>query len=254
MPRLARATRRLRCLKQAQRCVQVAAPQAEALLAEIIRESAALDLLQAVFQCLAVGGNVAHAQAEAITFQGAGLELALMPPCRQHLEIVVLQCRPVRVGAARQLYRKPLFSDRVTVFESRITHRRGGHAGKFRQLPGHPRGIAVALAHLQPGVLALAAGRRQRHFEDLKVFRRYPDAPAADRATPGRSLLQGNSGVVVDHGIQDAACSSSSTTASAAIPSPRPVKPRCSVVVALTLIRPLSTCRSAAIAVRMASM
>ena len=108
----------------------------------------------------------------------------------------------------------------------------GLHARGTRQLARHPLGIRAAFAHVQQRMRPLAARGEPQDLVDFEVFGRGAQHAGAERRTPGGGRRQrGAPPVLGDHRIFGAG--SSNTMACAASPSLRPMKPRCSVVVAL---------------------
>src|SRR5205085_5888273 len=97
-----------------------------------------------------------------------------------------------------------------------------------------------ALSHRQPKVLATAGRLEAVDLIDAEVF-----------GMDAETRLQ--HGLAMRARRQGAHAFASSTTACAAMPSPRPVKPSFSVVVALTLTCARAAPRSAASAARIAS-
>ena len=114
----------------------------------------------------------------------------------------------------------------VAILEPGKAHLEGLDARGARQLAGDPFGIGAAFAHVQQRVRPFAARGETQDFVHLEIFGRGTQYAVAERRTPGGGWRQrGAAPVLGDH--------SSNTMACAARPSLRPMKPRCSVVVAL---------------------
>src|SRR5690606_4659430 len=126
---------------------------------------------------------------------------------------------------------------RVAILEARMAHVALLHPGPPGDAAHGVRGVHAALGDGQQQVFAAAIGLEGRQFGDPEILPADPVTALQDRRamrTRQAALANGTPPRVSRH------------TAMAAMPSPRPVKPSFSLVVALTLTRPASTCRSAA--------
>src|SRR5690606_28572846 len=117
--------------------------------------------------------------------------------------------------------------------------------GPLREQPGHECGVHAALLDRQQQVFAGAAGCECVDLFDTEVLGRRTETCRQHRCAMGARPRR------LD-GCGHAAGVRRRHTACAAMPSPRPVEPSFSVVVALTLIAPSSTPSAAAMAARMA--
>src|SRR5581483_7680029 len=129
--------------------------------------------------------------------------------------------------------------------EAGIAHGVRADAGEPRQLARHPVGVRATLLDAHEHVLAGAVGREAQIFVDEEILGRRPQRSAKRRPAVRERQLGGR--------VHAHSAFASSTTASAAMPSPRPVKPRPSLVVALTLMLPASQFRSPARVARIAA-
>src|SRR5690606_37270310 len=130
---------------------------------------------------------------------------------------------------------------RVAVLHPGIAHRVLGNAGPACQLLCHPCGVGPGFLYPQQQVLTFTAGLEAEVLVDLEILRGGAHHRGQHRwraARPG-------------HAHAGSRCIS--TTAWAAMTSPRPVKPNRSLVVALTLTAPTPMSRSAAMCSRMRS-
>jgi hypothetical protein len=158
--------------------------------------------------------------------------------------------RPVGVRAARQVDAEPLAGHRAAVLEPGVAH--GRKPAPRRGSPAAGRPTRCWRRSCAPRADGARPPRPARS--------RAPPPPGSPRAAPagprhrGRPWARGRSAKERQTGGRRSfpIGASSSTTAKAAIPSPRPVKPMRSVVVALTLTRSGGQPRSAARISRMA--
>src|SRR5690606_12319733 len=134
--------------------------------------------------------------------------------------------------APGQLHAEALHGDRVAVLEPGIADRHLRHPGPARDLPGDEAGVHAALLDGQEQVLAVAAGLVTVQFLDPEILRAGADPRRQHRRAEGLH--------------RRVRARTSSATACAAMPSPRPVKPSFSLVVALTLIASRSTPQASA--------
>src|SRR5690606_548865 len=128
-----------------------------------------------------------------------------------------------------------------------IAHRMTRHAGPLRQLLCDPGRVGAALLDLQEQLLALAAGLEAEVFVHLEILDLHTQLRGQHGITVGAKIRR----VVRGFGAHSPP-RRSRTTACAAMPSPRPVKPSRSLVVALTLTAPTGMPRSSAMHSRMA--
>ena len=137
-----------------------------------------------------------------------------------------------RVRFAGQVQAEPLTGHGAAVLETAVAHRKAVDAGLFRQPQGHILGVPVGFLDLQPEVLALAFRDHVHDLGDAEIL----EAGAQQRFTEG-AAVGGGRGRQRRRQVGVAAHWSSwvsSTTACTAMPSPRPVNPSRSVVVAFT--------------------
>ncbi len=259
--------------KQCLRAQQIRTGVAEALLPKIIGHAAAGDLPGTPCEGLRpslerqlrtqvpVQLQVPHQDAEAVPQQAPPAQLAAMGADRQDLDPLAGQGGPVGVLALGGRHREPLAGHGAPVLESGEPHVGGRHPGQLRQPACHPFGIGARLAHPQESVVAFPVRLEAELLLDLEIPGLHPQPAPAQRCPvdPGQVLKGDADGrrrerIPGPVGRFGRTHSDNSTTARAAIPSPRPVKPICSVVVALTFTRCESQPRSEARVSRMAGM
>src|SRR5690606_28566940 len=145
-----------------------------------------------------------------------------------------------------QVDAEALHGHRMAVLEPGVADPGLVDARPLREQPGHEGGVHPALLDRQQQVFPGAAGRERVDLVDAEVIGRRTETRRqhcrAMGVRPGRLA-----------GCGHAACACSRHTACAAMPSPRPVKPSVSVVVALTLITSSPTPSAAAMAARIAA-
>ena len=186
--------------------------------------------MQGALQGLAVGVQLAQHDLEAVTAVGAPVQLA---PVTARLQRDQAR-RPgeVRVRFAGQMQAEPLAGHGAAVLETAVAHGKTVDAGLFGQPQGHVLGVPVGFFDLQPEVLALAFRDHVHDLGDAEIL----EAGAQQRFTEG-AAVGGGRGRQRRRQVGVAAHWSSwvsSTTACTAMPSPRPVNPSRSVVVAFT--------------------
>ena len=93
--------------------------------------------------------------------------------------------------------------------------------------------FAPRLRTLQQRMRTLAARGKPKDFVDFEVFGRRAQYAGAERLTPGGRRRERRAAPVVRDHAEGSGVVSNNTMACAARPSLRPMKPRCSVVVAL---------------------
>ena len=126
-----------------------------------------------------------------------------------------------------------LRGDRVAVLEACKSDLEGFHPHRTRQLARHPFGIRTTFADAQQCMRPLAARGKAQDLVDFEVFRGRAQYSGAERITPGGGRRERRAAPVVRDHAEGSGVVSNNTTACAARPSLRPMKPRCSVVVAL---------------------
>src|SRR5690554_2045990 len=219
--------------------IQVGAPNPEALLAKIIGKALLPQRHQNRLQPFEIALQLAQADLKAITQMLTATQLLPMPADPQQAQIFRLQLAPVRLRLIGQIDTEPLGGDGTLVFHAAIAHIHLTHTRQTGNPPGDVLGVEIGFLKLQKDVLTTAIRLEAQHLVDLKVFHLLPKPGTAIRLRPG------------PHGFQAQTHCSAPTLASRqtvwqAIPSPRPVKPSFSVVLALTLTCSSSTCRSCA--------
>ena len=180
-----------------------------------------------------VAGQVAHRDGEAVSLQRAARQLALVSGGFEHFEPLSLQPDEFLRGALAARHGEGLRGDRVAVLEARESHLEGLATHRARQLTRHPFGVCAALANEST---ARAVPRRWQRTPGFRRLRSLPASRAALPCADGPPQANGRrercaAPVIRDH--QAFLAGSNNTTACAASPSLRPMKPRCSVVVAL---------------------
>src|SRR5690606_34715394 len=224
--------------EQRPRAGQVAAAVAKPLQAEGVGEPARRDRPQALLDRVALARHLAQHQPEMVAAQCTARQLAPVPCRRQHPDALDRQRFGRRRLPCREVDAEALPGDRVPVLEAGVADRVRRHAGPARQLPRQPGSVGATFLDPEQQVFAFAARLEAKLLVHHEVFR----SRAQQRAQHRRAECSVHAGR-----------RSSSATAWAAMPSPRPVKPRRSLVVALTLTAPTPTSRSAATWVRIAS-
>src|SRR5690606_6491691 len=126
---------------------------------------------------------------------------------------------------------------RMAVLQARMADGTFVDAGPLRQQARDVGGVHPALLDGQQQVLSRAAGLEAIELGDVEVLGRHPDACVEYRDAMGARQ-------------RIAHARTSRQTACAAMPSSRPMKPRRSLVVALTLTASSAMPKSAAIASR----
>src|SRR5690606_26467826 len=156
----------------------------------------------------------------------------------------IFECQQLqrRRLAPGQLHGETLAGECMAILDPGVADRRFGDARPLRDPARNEGGVERALLDRQQQVLAGAAGLERIDLLDDEVFRRLPDTRLQHR----RAVRARQPGRTVAH------AATSRQAASATMPSPRPVKPSRSLVVALTPMSSTSTPRSAAITSRMA--
>src|SRR5690606_37508955 len=210
-----------------QRLGDVAATMAEALFAEGIGHAAGGDLPQPFLDRLAVAFHAAQHQHEAVARQRTARQLAVVARLGAHAQALALQGLQRRRLAPGQLHAETLDRHRMAVLEARVADRDLRDAGPARNFAGDEAGVHAALLDGQQQVLAVAAGLEAVQLLDPEVLRAAADARRHHRRAESLHAA--------------AHARTSRATAWAAIPSPRPVKPSFSLVVALTLTASRST-------------
>src|SRR5450432_2298389 len=222
-----------------ERAIDVLPVSPEALLAEIVRHAGGCNRQQQPISGAVIAADIAQCDLEQISLERTAFELATVAREFNNAEFRMHECRPIRFAFARQVQRERLPCDRVTILHACITDGLGADASETRQFPGDPVSVRAALFHAQKNMLARTVRHKTEIFIDDEILRRGSQGPGQCRPTVGvRQSVQfvGHAQVV----------GNSRTTASAAMPSPRPAKPSFSLVVALTLIRSMPQPRSAA--------
>src|SRR5690348_2067557 len=161
----------------------------------------------------------------------------------QHLDAAARERRPIRFRLAVQVQGEVLHRDGMAVLEAGIAHLAAWDARMACQLLRHPMGVGLTLLDREHDVGTFPIGRETQHFFHPEILR---DGTDAGRER-GRTIGPGPVGKLVHQ------LSSSSTTACAARPSPLPMAPRPSWVVAFTLTRSARMPRSAAMLAHMAA-
>src|SRR6185312_13709448 len=207
------------------RLLDVGSAAAEALLAEVVRQAVGLDGLETWQEIIHGTTQLAQHQTETISFQRPGLELAAMPRRLEHLDAAGRERRPVRLGFAIQVQGEVLDRHRMPLLEAGIAHLASRDAGVARQLLRYPMGVGFALLYQQHHMGTFPVCLETQHLFHPEVFRHRTDAGSESHGTIGPGPI----GQLI-HQI-----SSRSATACAAMPSPRPIWPRPSLVVAFTL-------------------
>jgi hypothetical protein len=139
------------------------------------------------------------------------------------------------------------------VFHARITHIGLPNGCDITQALSDFDSRCIGLLNLNENMIALAAGGESEFFIDTKVAEFLFDNGAALRlAKRVRKRVEWQE--VVGRARLTHSQASSKTTAWQAIPSPRPIAPSCSVVVALTLTRSRGALSAAAILEHIASL
>src|ERR1700688_3464386 len=115
----------------------------------------------------------------------------------------------------------------MTILEARVADVAGRGPGEGGNLDRHPAGIGGALLHAQQPVRPGARRLERQTLLDMKIFGRGFELRRRQRRTMRPRRVQ--------CGPRPGAHGPNSTDASAANPSPRPMNPKRSVVVALIL-------------------
>jgi hypothetical protein len=176
------------------------------------------DLTEASLKQPGVGHHVRDAQAEAVALQRAALELPVMQRVFEQLDARNGKPAGIGVPPAREAYAEPLGGDGVAVLQARVADIVARPAAPARQLPGDPVRVAAGLAQLQEQVLARACQSKAQFLLDDEVLRAGAQPPATGAAAEGgREVVPGIEGRRAQR------TASSSATACAARPSPRPM-------------------------------
>src|SRR5216683_5705272 len=138
----------------------------------------------------------------------------------------------------------------MAILEPRVANVAGRHSGHAGNLGRHPAGIGGALLHAQQPVRSGPRRLERQLLLNLEIFGGGFELRGRQRRAMRSWRLQ--------RGPRPRVHGPSSTDASAASPSPRPMNPKRSVVVALILMScaemPRSADRFAAMAARCAEM
>lgn len=222
---------------------QVTLVVTESLLAEIIGNTPGTDEVEPRIQLPDRRPGVPDQNPKSVSRQDPATELAPVRVNLQHLDAVRRQGRPVGPTPARTRDGEPLAGDGMAVFEPSVANRRARRLHQGGQAAGDPFGVGPDLADAKQQVVTHAVRREPKTFLDLEVSMLDPETTAIERPTvrPRKGAKTGPGG-----SRPGAHRSVRSTAAEAAIPSPRPVKPISSMVVALTLTRLASQPRSSA--------
>ena len=186
--------------------------------------------MQGALQGLPVHVQFAQHDLKAVAAVGAPVQLAAVSARPQDGQTR----RPgeFRVRFAGQVQAEPLAGDGAAVLETAVAHGETVDTGLFGQPQGHVLGVPVGFFDLQPEVLALAFRDHLHDFGDAEILeggaqQRFAEGPTVGG---GRGRQRGRQAGVAAHWSSWV----SSTTACTAMPSPRPVNPSRSVVVAFT--------------------
>ena len=169
---------------------------------------------------------MAHHETKGVARQRADAQLTLV--ARRLEDLDPFQRKAAQIGhrIARNTETERLLGHRMAVFHSCIAHIALMHAEELRQRFRHKTGISAGFTNAHQQMLPFAVGAVTEILHHDEIF-----GVRFDHAARGRLAVQ-KSLVLQRHA---ASAFSSSATASQAMPSPRPVKPSFSVVVALTL-------------------
>ncbi len=136
--------------------------------------------------------------------------------------------REFGIAFTRQMQEKTLFGNGVAIFQPGVAHGPGGNTGEGHQRIGKKKRIAAGFAQPHQHMFIFAVRLERERFSYLESC-----SPCFYQTGRGRFALQPVQLMIIQ--IVSHEVLTSSATASQAMPSPLPVKPNCSVVVALTL-------------------
>ncbi len=217
---------------------QVIAAAAKALFAKVVGHALLLNSLQPRFHLRAIGHLTYH-QTKRIARQRAGAQFTLVANHLQDLHAFQLEAGKVGHRRARHAEAQRLLGDCMAIFHAGIAEIALMHAEEFGDRLSDKTRVAANFTDAHQQLLAFAVIGIAEIFNYHEIFRTGFDHP-------------GSSGhaVQVEQFTHARSAFTSSATASQAMPSPRPVKPSFSVVVALTLTSSMWQPRSSAMLTR----
>jgi hypothetical protein len=149
---------------------QVATVNTKTLLAKIVGGPRCFKLLQALYQGIAIAGQLAQNQTKAIAPVHTTAQFAEVPGLLQNSQAVIFQRRPLGLIPTGQANAEPLTGHRVSILEATVTDITFCHATKARQLSCYILGITATFFDEEAGVFALPGRRERQLLLHLEVF------------------------------------------------------------------------------------